>query len=285
MWVSTILVILSSVSLVTIFINGLDTSPIAYAAYVVAFYALTAVCAACVNLFPRWYKNIKGKVYGSKYGNRYMTDVIFKTRISLYRSLTVNMLYVGTNIVSYFLYDSAWFAILAGYYTILAVMRFLLLRFTHRLGIGKDKIMEYKRSRLCGIILITVNLTLSGAVLMILYQNKGYQYHGILIYAMALYTFYVTAYAIVNIIRYRKYNSPIMTSSKIITLSAALVSMLPLETAMFSQFGTDTSHAFQRIMIAATGAGISVAVISMSVYIIVKSTQEINKTKTKGQNQ
>lgn len=56
---------------------------------------------------------------------------------------------------------------------------------------------------------------------------------------VALYTFYITTTAIIDIIKYRKYNSPVMSISKVIKLAAALVSMLFLETAMFAQFGAD----------------------------------------------
>lgn len=126
-----------------------------------------------------------------------------------------------------------------------------------------------------------VNFVLSGAVLMILYQNKGFEYHGILIYAMATYTFYITTSAIVNLVKYRKYNSPVMTMTKVIALSASLVSMLSLKTAMFAQFGQDMLPEDKWLMIALTGAGVSVTVITMSVYIIVKSYKEIKQSRGK----
>lgn len=279
-WLIFILVIISATALTAVFVKGWDTSPVAYAVYVIAFYTLTVLCIAVSLVFPGYYKSIKQKIYDNKFGNRYITDVAFRTHISLYLSLGINILYVITNVISGIHYRSAWFGILAGYYTILAVMRFILLRFVNHTGIGNDRILEYRRSRLCGFILMTVNLTLSGAVLMMLYQNKGYEYHGMLIYVMALYTFYVTTHAIVNIIKYRKYNSPVMSTAKVISLSAALVSMLSLETAMLSQFGMDMSSESKRIMIAATGAGVSVIVIAMSVFMIVYSTKEIKKLKT-----
>ena len=66
-----------------------------------------------------------------------------------------------------------------------------------------------------------------------------------------------------------------MTASKIISLSSALVSMLSLETAMFSQFGQGMSQEGKRLMIELTGAGISVAVIGMSAYMIIRTSQEL----------
>lgn len=276
-WLTIILVIVSGVSVTFILVKGWDKNPVAYLAYVVAFYTVTVVTLICIRVFPGWYRRIRGAVYSNKYGNRYMTDAVFKTHVSLYRSLIINMLYVAMNVVSFILYNSAWFIILAGYYTILAVMRFLLLRFFNKTGVGNDRIHEFRRSRVCGFILMTVNLTLSGAVLMMIYQNRGFEYHGVLIYIMAAYTFYITVYAVINLVKYRKYNSPVIITSKVINLSAAMVSVLSLETAMISQFGADSTPEFRRIMIAATGAGVSVIVILLSLYMIVKSTREIRK--------
>ena len=194
-------------------------------------------------------------------------------------SLGIHLLYVGMNVVLAFMNKTRWFGILAGYYLILAVMQFLLLKYAIKKGIGTDRPGELRRARVCAIILLNLNFVLSGAVLMILYQNKGFEYKGILIYAMAAYTFYSTIRAMVDLIRYRKYKSPIMTTTKIIMLSSALVSMLSLETAMFSQFGQDMNPASRRLMIALTGAGISMAVIGMSSYMIIKTSQELENTR------
>ena len=134
---------------------------------------------------------------------------------------------------------------------------------------------ELRRSRLCGYILMTLNLSLSGAVLMIIYQDRGYEYPGVVIYVMALYTFYITTQAIINLVRYRKYHSPVMSTAKAISFAAALVSMLALETAMLSQFAANESPEFRRIMIIATGAGVSVIVVTMSITMIVRASKEI----------
>lgn len=213
-----------------------------------------------------------------------MTDVAFKTHVSLYRSLTINLLYVAVNLFSGIWYRTAWFIIFAVYYIILAVMRFLLLRYINKNELGQKLLGELKRSRACAIILLLINLILTGAVLMILYQDRGFEYPGILIYVMALYTFYITISAVVNIIRYRKYNSPVMSTTKIINFAAALISMLSLETAMLSQFGAENEAEFRRIMTMATGAGISIIIVTMSVYMIVHANREIRRLISDGEN-
>ena len=70
-----------------------------------------------------------------------------------------------------------------------------------------------------------------------------------------------------------------MTTAKIVSLSAALVSMLNLETAMFAQFGADMAQKDQNLMIILTGAGISVTVVTLSVMLIVRATKEIRRMK------
>lgn len=279
LWLIIILTVISAVALVLVFVNGWDTSPIAYVIYVLSFYSLSVICLACWKTIPGYYKSVKDKVYDNKYANRYLTDVTFKTHVSLYMSLGINLLYVATNAVSSIIYRTAWFAIFAAYYAIMAIMRFLLLRYVNRNGFRNNRIGELRRTRLCAYILMVVNLILSGAVLMMVYYDRGFEYQGFLIYVMAMYTFWVTTTAIIDLVRYRKYNSPIISTTKVIKLAAAMVSMLSLETAMFSQFGGDTSPEMQEIMIMATGGGIAVVVVTMSVYMIVRSTGELNKLR------
>ncbi len=279
-WLMLILSVFSAASLSAIFIKGLDTTPIAYITYVVSFYTLTVICVAFSKVFPGHYRHIRQKVYASRYGNRYMTDVAFKTHVSLYRSLAINLLYVLTNLFSGIWYGSVWFVTLAVYYSILAIMRFLLLRFANQNGIGKDRIREWRRARLCGMILMTLNLALSGVVTLVIRQNEGFTYGGVLIYVAALYTFYITTVAIINIMKYRKYKSPVMSTAKSINLAAALVSMLALETAMLAQFGSETtSPHFNTIMVGATGAGVCAIVVAMSVITIARANREIAAQK------
>lgn len=281
-WVMLLLILFSAAALVYVFLEGLTEVPVAYAIYVISFYTLTVLSIFFSKVLPKRYRQIKEKIYANPIGNRYMTDAAFKTHVSLYASLAVNLLYVGVNLLSWFLYRSAWFVVLAVYYVILSVMRFLLVRYVRGNKIGSNRLGELQRAKLCSCILLLLNFVLTGAVMMILFENKGFEYHGVLIYVMASYTFYITVHAIVNLIKYRKYQSPVMTTSKIISLSAALVSMLALETAMFSQFGGDMAPEHQWLMVALTGAGVSMVVITMSVYMIVQTTKEIKGIKSNG---
>lgn len=278
-WVITLLTIICTASLVVIFLNGWDMSPIAYVSYVLSFYTLTVDCIVCWKVLPGYYRSINSKIHGNKYIDRYLTDAVFKTEIGLYRSLVINLLYVVVNAVSGIVYRTYWFGIFAVYYAIIAVMRFLLVRYVGKNPIGDSYFGELRRARLCAAILLTVNLSLSGAVLMMVYFDRAFQYQGFLIYVIALYTFYITITAIIDMVKFRKYKSPIMSITKVIKMASALFSMLFLETAMFAQFGAETLPEVKRIMIMATGAGISVAVVAMAVYMIVQTSKEIKQYK------
>lgn len=282
LWIMLVLAIVCTVALVSVFLKGWSKHPLASMVYVPSFYTLTVIVLACIRTFPKYYRNAKKKVYDYPVGGRFMTDMPFRTHVSLYCSLAVNLLYAAVNLFSGIWYWSVWSITLAVYYIIMGAMRFLLVRFVNRIGIGKNQYKELLRSRSCAIILLTLNFVLSGVVVLVIKQNKGFEYAGMLIYVMAMYTFYITVSAIVNIIKYRKYNSPVMSTAKVINLAAALVSMLSLQTAMLSEFGSDNhSPYFDRIMIGATGAGIFLIVLIMSVYMIVRSTKAIKKINRK----
>ena len=278
-WLMVILVIASAAALALVFVKGMEQSVPAYIAYVLAFYTLSVVTIFCVMVLPKQYSTIKQKIYDNSFGNRYMTDRVFRTNISLSISFVISMLYVGINLWSWYLLKSYWFMVLAVYYMIMAVMRFLLVRYVRIQKIGTSILGEWKRSRICAYILLLINLSLSGAVLMILYQNRGYEYPGILIYVMAMYTFYALTHAIVQLVRYRSLASPVMSTAKIVSLSGALVSLLNLETAMFDQFGAEMAPEHQRIFIILTGAGVSITVVTLSVILIVNANKAVRRIK------
>ena len=137
-WIIIILTVISTAGLVFIFVKGLEQSIAAYIIYVAAFYTLTVLCIFLSLVLPKQYKQIRQKIYDNPLGNRYMTDAEFRTHIWLHLSLAINLLYAAINVLSFILYHSMWFVCLAVYYSILAVMRFLLAKYAHRNGFGRN---------------------------------------------------------------------------------------------------------------------------------------------------
>lgn len=263
--------------LIHTFLSEEETSPVAYLSYVLSAYSLTIVCARMTRI-PK--EDMKAALHRNPYVHRYLTDIPFKAHVSLYLSLGINLLFVAMKLFYGVYYRSVWFGTLAVYYIMLAVMRFLLLRHVNRSRIGTEVASEWKRYRLCGVILLLMNSALSGVVILVVRKNESFHYAGYLIYVVAMYAFYNIISAIRDVVKYRKYNSPVLSASKSVKLATALVSMLSLETAMLMQFDTGGNPpAFRRTMTAATGGCVCVIVLVMAVIMIVRSTKQLKKLR------
>lgn len=273
-WLTIFLTVVSAVALSAVFIKGWEESPVAYVVYVLAFYTLTVLCLFLALVLPKRYKEMKQMVYDHPLGNRYMTDASFKVRLSLITSLTINLLYSAFNLVTGIYYSSLWIGAIAVYYILLSVMRFVLLRHMDKKQ-DAGLIAEYCSYRVTAILMMLINLTLSGIVLNMIVKNESAEYSDIFVITSATYTFYTLTVSIIDLVKYRKYKSPVMSASKAIRFAAALVSLLSLEASMLVQFGDDED--FRRLMLALTGAAVCVIVLSMSVYMIVHSTKEIKR--------
>mgnify|MGYP007020621696 CR=1 FL=1 len=270
----TLLSIPAAAALLFIAFTILDeTHPLTYLAYLFSAYSLIIVCTGAAPAVER----IRQFSLKNRCLRRYLSDHSFKVWISLHCSLVVNLLYAGMNGLSGIWYHSVWFGTLSAYYLFLAFMRFLLLRYAHRHAFGSDLRREWQRYHICGLALVLMNLTLSAVVLLVLVQNERFQYAGSLIYAMALYTFFATIMAVVNIVRIRRYRSPALSAARAVNLAAALVSMLSLEIAMLAQFGGHEAEniRFSRIMTAASGAVIFVFIVGMGIYMIVHAGRQL----------
>lgn len=248
---------------------------ITYISYVFSAYSLTILCAKSPILFRR----LKEAKNNNKYITLYKSDAQLRVKLSLYSSVVLNILYALLQLFSGFYFHSIWFYVLAGYYALLAIMRFFLLKDTRKIVAGENKFYEFLVYRLCGILLLLMNLTLGVIVFYIVWQNRGFEYHYIHTIAMAAYTFTTMTLAVINVFKYRRYESPIMSAARVISLAAALVSILSLETAMLTAFGEPGNDSFRQTMTAITGATVCILVLAMAIYMIIHSTKEIKKLK------
>ena len=92
-----------------------------------------------------------------------------------------------------------------------------------------------------GILLSFLTIALAGAVILLVNQEGGKSYHGYMIFVVAMYTFYKAIISIINIMRARKMQSPLLVTIRNIGYADALVSVLSLQTAMFRSFGEDSN--------------------------------------------
>lgn len=263
-----IFVIAATIGLIYAFAYKKANPVIAYFSYFISAYALVLVCVKT----PKMYKYIKKLRDENKYISIYRNQAGIRVKISLYGTFSINVMYATLQMILGIINHSVWFYALFGYYLLLAVMRLFLLREIKKDEYSIEK--EIKLYRMCGILLLVMNQVLAVVATYIVRENRGFQYHYIVTIAMAAYTFTSFTIAIINMVRYRKYKRPLMSASKILSLVSSIVSMLSLETAMITAFGTENDGSFRQIITAVSGAAVCIIILVLAVCMIRNSTKE-----------
>lgn len=244
----------------------------AIVSYVLAFYTLTVWCIRIPHLI-RFFKTFKNE---NRYARLWQDDHRLRVNVSLYGSLIWNTAYALLQLGMGFWHHSFWFCSLAAYYISLAVMRFFLARHTRKHKPGEKMLDELRKYRACGVVFLVMNLALALMIFFMVYWNRTFHHHEITTIALAAYTFTSLTLAIINTVKYRRYNSPVYSASKAISLAAASVSMLTLESTMLTTFGDETmTLTIRKIMLGASGAVISVFIITTAIYMIVQGTKKM----------
>lgn len=262
----------SAAALVCAMLRLKDTSPLRIASYILAFYTLTVWCMRVPNII-RFFKSVK---HENKYARRWFSDPRLRVNVSLGSSFLWNSAYAVFQLGMGVYHRSAWFYSLAGYYFFLALMRFFLVRHSTRHKPGEKMREELLHYRTCGVVFLVMNLALSTMMFYMIYQNRDVKHHEISVIANAAYTFFTLTKAIVNVVKYRKYNSPVFSASKAISLAAACVSMLTLEESMLVTFSKEgMTELAKTIFLAASGAAVSIFIITMAIYMLVQGNRKI----------
>ena len=266
LWVM-LLALLSAAALIYVFTAQKEDTILAYATYVVSFYALVIVCAFV------WQKGraVRQILYGHQLSSRYLTDFVFRTQLGLYPSLGIHGLYAAFHFAVGVYDRSPWFCALGLYYFILSLTKFLLLR-----HLGSDNLqIGLQKYRFCGGLLLVMGLAMTIIVWQMMIGHSGRQYPGYFIYVVAMYDFYAFGNAIKNIIKCRKLYNPILSAAKMISFATAAVSMLSLQAAMFQSFGGTVS--LQRTMTFWTGSTVCVLLFGMALYMMMNGNRQLQK--------
>ena len=247
-------------------------SAIAYVSYVLAAYTLTVWCIKVPRLI-QFFKDFKNQ---NRYAQLWLGDTRLRVNVSLYGSLAWNTLYGVFQLWLGYYHRTFWFYSLGAYYICLAIMRFFLLLHTRKYAPGEKMRTELVKYRACGWVFLLMNLALTLIIFFMLYWNRTFTHHMITAIAMAAYTFTAFTVAIINVVKYRKYNSPVFSASKAISFAAACVSMLTLTSTMLTTFNDGTMDALtQKLMLGGVGIAVSGVVVTMAVYMIVVSSKKL----------
>ena len=247
---------------------------VAYVSYAVSAYTLTVV----VLRMPPIIRSIKEKLYANEYSNRCLTDAQLRARLSLYSGFAINVLYAVFKFCTGVYFHSVWLGAIAVYYIILSIMRLGLIRKERHRDKYESAAVErstgIKSYRTCGKLMFLLNIAVTGFVVQMIWQNKSYSYPGFLIYASAAYAFFCMTTAIINMIKFRTMEKPVLSAAKMLSFAGALISMLALQTAMLTQFGQG-QDGFIRLMNSISGGFVCIAIFVMAVYMVHKSNKEI----------
>jgi hypothetical protein len=137
---------------------------------------------------------------------------------------------------------------------------------------------ELRKYRACGIVFLIMNLALALMIFFMVYWNRTFHHHEVTTIAMAAYTFTSLTMAIINTVKYRKYNSPVYSASKAISFAAACVSMLTLTSTMLTTFDDGTMDVFTRkMMLGGVGIAVVAVVLAMAVVMIIRGTKQLKQ--------
>lgn len=266
------IIISSVVALVFVFTHNATEAFYAPIIYAFSFYALCIFTARSVVTIKAIRKHFKTH----KHLVRLSTDRELKTRISMKTGMIINILFAVFKLITGLYYQSGWFIQVAIYYFVLIVIRFVLvMRDTKKPYYDKKQLIhQWKTHRLCGVMLLFLNATISVMVARVILQNKGFLYQGFIIYAMAAYTFYRLIIAIINLVKSKNLN-PVLLSAKALDLSIALMSTFSLQTAMLASFGTETPQKTILLLNGFTGLAVCISIVCIAIIMLIKANKKI----------
>ena len=258
--------------LLSMLLIGMD-SIFTYISYALAFYSLTIFCLRLPNIIS-FFKRFKNE---NKYMVRLTNDVHLRMNIILISTLIINIAYALLQLAMGIYHKSFWFYSMSVYYILLALIRLYLSNYTRKYKVQENLKIELKKYRFSGYILLLMNLTITVILFFIIYWNRTFYHNEITTIALAAYTFLTFTMAIINFIKYRKYNSPVYSAAKSITLVAACVSMITLTTTMLTTFGSDDLIEFKQIILLFVGIVVALFINILAIQIIVSTTKKLKE--------
>lgn len=173
---------------------------------------------------------------------------------------------------------SVWYAALSLYYMVLGIIRIcILLKYKRKRQGVKDfdmQIYGFRLYRLCGMLLFLLTLALFGAVIQMVLSDKGFRYAELMVYVVAVFSFYKIVLAVVNTLKAKKYQNYTVQALRNINLASALVTLLSLQTTMlYAFFKGDEYWRYN----AATGGVICFLILMLGIYMIGKGSSRLKE--------
>lgn len=245
------------------------------AGILVYIFAAVSLTVACICLYNDLRNGVIEKllmtVKKTSFGAQFLEDYTFRTILTTMPSFIINVAYTVYNGVIGIVNQSSWFITMAVYYSLLGVMRYHAVNTGRKISRMKDQKLIRKKElaviKTDGILLLLLNLALSGVVLLTIEKGRAKAYSEIMAISIAAYTFYKTTMAVINMVKVRKMQSPILITIRNIGVADALVSILTLQTTMLASF-QNTSNLDVNRMNALTGMAVCILIALLGISMI-----------------
>lgn len=267
-WVLNFVPLLSFAALAAVFIRQRQENILVYLIYSLSAYSLVILLATLPGL-TRWAKSammgskLMRKAAASPIAERYFKDLAFRGSISIYQGMAVNFFYVAFRVMAAIRYASVWFLSMAVYYLVLGGLRAYLIVCYRR----RTPKLERRCYHTMAWLLFLLNIPMGGMIVLMVRTDSGFSYPGYIIYLSALYTFCTMATSVLNLAKFRKLGSPILSAAKVLNFVAAMMSILGLQAAMISRF-SENGENYRRMMNAITGGFVYGIVILIGIYML-----------------
>ena len=251
---------------------------------IVYILAAVSLVAACMCIYRDLRKGIIERlllmIKRTSYGARFLEDYTFRTILTTLPTFLINIVYTVYNGVIGIANQSAWFITMAAYYSLLGIMRYCAVNTERKISRMTDPKLIRKKElsviRTDGILLLLLNLALSGVVLLTIAKGTAKTYSEIMVISIAAYTFYKITMAVINMVKVRKMQSPILITIRNIGVADALVSMLTLQTTMLASF-QDTSSIDANRMNGIAGLAVCILIALLGASMIYYASKRILK--------
>lgn len=252
---------------------------ITYISFPFATIALVYLIYLIILLFFKINKNFRNLAKEHKITRNFIENFEFRSIIFTILSVLISLFYIISQIVAAAATNFMWYLALAIYSSILMILRIgvIFKHFKHKTYVEEKEDIACVRSyRNCGMYLFALNLALTVAIVLMITTNQGFEYPGLLIYFVAVHTFYKLVMSIINIVRAKKEESFAALTTKNLNFTSALVSILALQTALFHTF---SKNLVATIPNAITGVCVVAGIIVLAIIMIVNGQRELKKLK------
>jgi len=244
-----------------------------YILYAVAAIMLTYFVYTMVIFVPKMKSGIVRFMQRHKFTNKLLEDYGYRTIVFGFVSFILNVVYISFVLVMAIMSKTAWYFTITVYYVVLAFMKGNVFHSKRKYG---TEIKEARAMRFSGIMFVVMTIVFSGVIVLIYKANHYFEYAGLLIYAVAAFTFYKLTIGIVNIFKARKHDSLYIQNIRNINLANALISIIMLQVALFQAFSPSSNLGFANAL---TGAGVSAIILFLGIVMIVKANKKLKQIK------